>query len=255
MESSTISRAEPSNFTILIVEDDLSFAIELDMLVQELGYEVKGRIDNSAEALEAILLDPPDLVLMDINIKGRQTGVEVAERVKDKNVPILFISSIEDEVLYDRARLTNFVGYLVKPVSKYSIRTAVELAMKNIVGNRTVKADKGEAFANKDFLYFKKKGIFYKISIADILYIQADGDQTITVTNAQKFTSFLSLKNLLDLLAPFDFLQSHRSYIVNMSKATSVDVDNQYVQFNGLKIPFSRRMKKDLLSRLSTILL
>lgn len=244
-----------SNFTVLIVEDDLPFAIELDMLVQELGYNVKGRIDNSAEALEAILVDPPDLVLMDINIKGRQSGIEVAEQIKDKEVPILFISNIEDQALYDRARATNFVGYLVKPVSKYSIRTAIELVLKNITGNQTVQAPKGEAYANKKFLFFKKKGVFYKILIADILYIQADGDLSITVTKQQQFSSFLSLKALLKLLAPFDVIQVHRSYLVNMLNATSVDVENQYVQFNGIKVPFSRRMKKDLLSRLSAILL
>lgn len=243
-----------SDFTILIVEDDFSFAIELNVLLQELGYAVKGRIDNSAEALEIILLDPPDLVLMDINIKGQQSGVEIAEQIKHKEVPILFISSMEDQVLNTQTWTTNYVGYLVKPVSKYSIRAAIELALKNITGNRGVQDHKEKAFVNKRFLFFKKKSTFYKILIADILYIQADGDQTITVTTTQRFINFLSLKVLLELLTTFDFIQIHRSYVVNITKATSIDMKNQFVQFNDIKIPFSRRMKKDLLSQLFVFL-
>lgn len=239
-----------SNFSILIVEDDLSFAIELDMLIREIGYQVKGRVDNSAEALEAILLDPPDLVLMDIQIKGRQSGIEVAEQVKDRQIPILFISGVEENETYERARATNFVGYLVKPVSKFSIRTAVELALKNISGKQQVVEPKGDAYTNNGFLYFKKKGIFYKIAIADILYIQADGDQTITFTKNQRYISFLSLRALADILTNYSFIKVHRSYLANISKVTSVDVDNQFIRFNELQIPFSRRMKKDLLKHL-----
>ncbi len=239
-----------SQFSVLIVEDDLSFAIELDMLIQEIGYQVKGRVDNSAEALEMLLLDPPDLVLMDIQIKGRQSGIEVAERIKDKEIPILFISSMEEKGTYERARATNFVGYLVKPVSKFSIRTAIELAIKNIKGGQQVVNSKGAVYSSKDFLFFKKKGVFYKIVIKDILYIQADGDQTITHTKEQRYTSFLSLRALSELLTTPNFIQVHRSYLANISKATSIDIDNQYINFNDVKIPFSRRMKKDLLNRL-----
>ena len=220
------------------------------MLVRDIGYQVKGRIDNSAEALEAILLDPPDLVLMDIQIKGRQSGLEVAERVKDKKVPILFISSMDDQTVYERARATNFMGYLVKPVGKFSIRTAIELAIRNISGTQQVIEPKGEIYANQDFLYFKKKGIFYKITIADILYIQADNDQTITITNAQKYYSFLSLRALETILSKYRFLRIHRSYLVNLQKISSIDLDNQLVRVNGIQVPFSRRMKKDLLREL-----
>lgn len=237
----------PSSFSILIVEDDLPFAIELDMLVREIGYQVKGRVDNSAEALDIILGDPPDLVLMDIQIKGRLSGLEIAEKIKASNIPILFISSIEEKATYDRARATNFIGYLVKPVSKFSIRTAIELAIKNISGSNHVVGNKIAAYSNHEFLYFKRKGVFYKITITDILYIEADGDQTITHTKDGKFYSFLSLRALDKLLNAKGFMKVHRSYIANIHKATSVDVDNQQINYNGIKIPFSRRTKKELL--------
>ncbi len=250
MQAQTINKLTPSTFSILIVEDDLPFAIELDMLIREIGYQVKGRVDNSAEALDIILADSPDLVLMDIQIKGRLSGLEIAEKVKASNIPFLFISSIEEKATYDRARATNFIGYLVKPISKFSIRTAIELAIKNISGKNHVVGSKVEAYSNNDFLYYKKKGVFYKITITDILYIEADGDQTITYTKDNKFYSFLSLRALDELLNAKGFIKVHRSYIANIHKATSVNVDNQQIHYNGIKIPFSRRMKKELLQLL-----
>lgn len=240
-----------SNFSILIVEDDLPFAIELEMLVEELGYQVKGCIDNSAEALEMILLQPPDLILMDINIKGRQTGLEIAEQIKDKEVPILFISSIKEKATYERSQTTNFIGYLVKPISQYSLKTAIDLAVKSIAGKQKIIESEIETYAKKDFLYYKKKGVFHKIAIATILYIKSDRYQTTTFTENQQFTSFISLKAFLELLAPYDFMQVHRSYIVNLLRVTSIDVTNQYIHLNEFKVPFSRRMKKEILLRLS----
>lgn len=243
-------KTNPSNFSILIVEDDLPFAIELDMLVREIGYQVMGRIDNSAEALEAILLDPPDLVLMDIQIKGRQSGLEIAEQIKDKQVPILFISGIEEKETYERARITNFVGYLVKPVSKFSIRTAIELAISHLSQKKNIINEKIDAYSSKEYLYFKKKGVFHKVAIAEILYIEADGDQTITHTKAFNFFSFSSLRALDELLESHNFLRIHRSYLAHITNVTSIDRHNQEVHFNGVQIPFSRRMKKELMEQL-----
>lgn len=242
-----------SNFSILIVEDDLPFALELDMLIRRIGYTVKGRVDNSAEALEFLLIDPPDLVLMDIQIKGRLNGVELAEKVKETNIPFLFISSVQEEQTYERARNTNFVGYLVKPVNKFSIRTAVDLAVKHLSKYNKIITDKGETYCNKGFLFFKKKNIFHKIAIADILYIQADGDQSITHTKEQKYYSFISLNALQNLLAEYSFMQVHRSYIANLNKATSIDFENQWLRLNGVNIPFSRRKKTELMKFLPFI--
>lgn len=243
----------PSNFSILIVEDDLPFALELDMLIRKLGYSVKGRVDNSAEALEILMVDPPDLVLMDIQIKGRLNGVELAEQVKETNVPFLFISSVQEEHTYKRARNTNFVGYLVKPVNKFSIRTAVDLAVAHVAKNKGEVPNKGEPYCIEGHLFFKKKNTFHKVAIADILYIEVDGNLTIIHTNAQLYYSFISLKAFLTLLTDYSFVQVHRSYIVNLNKASSVDLDNQWLIVEEEKIPISRRKKTDLMKILPSI--
>lgn len=246
-----MERLATSNFSILIVEDNLPFAIELDMLVREIGYTVKGRVDNSAEALEIMLTDPPDLVLMDIQIKGRLNGVELAEKMQSTNIPFLFISSLQTEEIYQRAKSTNFVGYLAKPINKFSIRTAVELAVKNIGEYNNIISEKVTAYSNEKYLFFKKRNIYHKIAIDDILYFQADDDQSITHTSNQKYYSFITLKALQELLADHSFMPVHRSYVVNLQQVTSVDVENQWLVLkNGEEIPYSRRRKEVLLRAL-----
>ena len=115
---------------VLIVEDNFSFAIELEMLLEELNYEVISKHDNSATALEAIFSKEPDLILMDINIKGELNGVEIGQKIIGLNIPILYITSFKDEATYREAAKSNMIGYLVKPIEKYSLRTAVQLAIE-----------------------------------------------------------------------------------------------------------------------------
>lgn len=67
------------SLNVLIVEDDLSFSIELGMLVEEIGYQVAGRVDNAEEAQALIEQKVPDFILLDIDLKGKMTGLELGE--------------------------------------------------------------------------------------------------------------------------------------------------------------------------------
>ena len=115
---------------ILIVEDEMSIALELEMLVDELGYQLIGIIDNGEEALLAAKEKLPDLILMDIDIKGEYNGLTVAEKIKDLPIAILFITSFETQAMLQKAKSTNFVGYLTKPIRKVSIEGAIEAAIR-----------------------------------------------------------------------------------------------------------------------------
>jgi len=238
-----------NSLTVLIVEDDLSFAIELDILVKEIGYKVLGRADNSEDALGIILSESPDLILMDNDINGQKTGIELAEQIKHLSTPILFITSFGQTEYYERAKQTNFIGYLVKPIDKLSLRSSIELAIQNLEQSRLM--ENNGTLSNSRNLYFKKKGIYIKVAIEDILFVQADDDYTLTFTEKDSFTSSIRLNELEELLASdTTFLRIHRSYIVNLSKVNSVDPDNNKVYIGEHCIPFSRRTKSDLLKNM-----
>jgi len=238
--------------SVLIVEDDLSFAIELDMLVREIGYDVKGRVDNSAEALEIALTDAPDLILMDIEIKGRLNGLELAEKITHLGIPILFITSHNNDADYERAKQTSFIGYLVKPVNKYSLKSAIKLAMTTLRESNTAGVN-NELFTTQQHLFFKRKGVYQKVKIKDIHFIEGAGDYSICHAEGGRFVSSLRLKELEEMLISHGFYRIHRSYLANLVATTSIDVTNNELTISGKIIPFSRRSKHELIQKLPLI--
>lgn len=105
----------------------------------------------------------------------------------------------------------------------------------------------------QDFLFFKKKRTLQKVSIASIKYIQAADDYSISYTKEERFLSNLRMKELEQLLGNHGFFRVHRSYLLNLAAATSIDTDTHKINIAGRVIPFSRRIKKELIKRLALI--
>jgi len=143
---------------ILIVEDEMSIALELEMLIDELDYELIDIIDNAEEALTIILEKSPDLILMDIGIKGKYSGIEVAEKIKHLPIAILFITNYHSKEIFQRAKSTNFAGYLTKPISKISVQSAIEIALR--LRSNYTNALPQESYSAKNSPPFEKESIF-----------------------------------------------------------------------------------------------
>jgi len=116
--------------TILVVEDDAIIAKDLQCNLARMGYNVPVTAQSGDEALRAIEESVPDLILMDIGLKGTMDGVEVAHHIRKKwDVPIIFLTSYSDEVTLQRAKATGPYGYLVKPFRVNELRISVEVGM------------------------------------------------------------------------------------------------------------------------------
>lgn len=114
---------------MLIVEDDYVFGLGLEVLLEELGYDVFWREDNGAKALQIIGSESPDLIFIDTDLQGSVTGYDIANKIKHLNIPILFFTSKDDEHSCQQARETNMVGYLPQPIEKNSLRNSVLMAI------------------------------------------------------------------------------------------------------------------------------
>jgi DNA-binding LytR/AlgR family response regulator len=237
---------ENFGINILIVEDDIVLAIDTEMIVVEMGYTVIGRADNSVDALRIIEQDKPDLILMDIDIKGNLTGIQIAEKIKHADIPVLFITNFNDQEHYNKAAKTNHIGYMIKPVNKFTLRSAIESAFRKLA-NET-KED--HSFPFKDTIFFKKRGLLYRIKIPSILFVRADNDYTITVTDEGEFISAMRMFELCKLLEPFNFVKTHRSYIVNLNKINTVDNRKSLLKIGTHDIPISRSNKTLVIEKL-----
>ena len=103
-----------SKIKILLVEDDDVIAKVADWRLKNLGYEVAGRVTSGAEAMELVVKNRPDLVLIDINIQGEIDGIETAKMIKKGFcIPVVYVTSHSDGPTLDRARATQPDGFIV----------------------------------------------------------------------------------------------------------------------------------------------
>jgi DNA-binding response OmpR family regulator len=114
----------------MLVEDELIIAASLSQELQRSGYEVVGIATSAEKALAAIDKNRPQLVLMDIRISGPIDGIQTAQQIpKSFNIPVIFMSAHGDAKTRDRAQAAGAVAYLVKPIARASLLSAIESAL------------------------------------------------------------------------------------------------------------------------------
>ncbi len=243
---------KPENLRVLVVEDDLSFQLGLEMILDELGYGILPPVDNSADALDTILSEKPDLILMDIDIHGKLSGLEVADRIKHLEIPILFITSHDNPEVYAAAKQTFFAGYIVKPMNRLTLESALDLIVEKITRHKEVLVEsKGERMSYSDTILVKKKHIFQKLNVGDIQYVQASGNFCMIITQNTKYSSRFKITALEELLPTEHFIRVHRSYIMNIHYFESLDTQDQTIAMkNGDTISINRANKEKLLEML-----
>lgn len=116
----------------LIVEDEMIVARDLAHILKEVGYCVCGVTTNVDEALDIVLVNQPDVVLIDIVLKGDRDGIDLAHVLREENnIPFLFITSHADRATVERAKAAHPSGYLVKPFTRDEVYAATEIALIN----------------------------------------------------------------------------------------------------------------------------
>ena len=115
---------------ILIVEDEAAIALELEKLLAALGYEVAGSVANGKKAVATAEQLKPDLILMDIVMPGELDGIDAAQIIrKQLDIPVIFLTAHADNETLKRAKVTEPLGYIIKPFQEADIRSAVEVAL------------------------------------------------------------------------------------------------------------------------------
>jgi PAS domain S-box-containing protein len=115
---------------ILIAEDEPVIAVDMRNVIQRLGYEVPPPLQSAEDLLEAAGKTRPDLVIMDIRLKGRVDGIEASKQIHDSlDIPVIYLTAHSDEPTFRRAMETNPYAYLIKPVETRELHTAIETAL------------------------------------------------------------------------------------------------------------------------------
>lgn len=125
---------------ILIVEDERIVARDIAKRLQKLGYSVVDSVATGEEAIAKAAVTNPDLILMDIHLKGEMDGIEAAEQIGSQHqVPIVYLTAYADEDTLQRAKVTEPFGYVVKPFDEQDLHVAIEIALRRRLAEAAIR--------------------------------------------------------------------------------------------------------------------
>lgn len=114
---------------IMVVEDELITAKYLEKALIQLGYDVSSVVASGEDAIAMVAKDAPDLILLDIVLRGEMDGIEAADHIRRiTSVPIVYVTAFGSEEILERVKITEPFGYLIKPVDERDLRTSIEIA-------------------------------------------------------------------------------------------------------------------------------
>lgn len=237
---------------IYIVEDDWIIAKELSFTLQDFDFEVVGSKDNGEEALIEIEKKQPDLVLLDIDLAGKMTGIEVAEKLRPMGIPYVFLTAMSDPSTIEKAKVTNPYAYLVKPVKPETLLPTIEISLYNAARKPTASPDEATPTADHrlqetDSIFVKAKRRLERIKLQDILWVEAEDIYTIVITKTGKYILSQPLKNI-ELRFPESFSRIHRSYLVRVDAIQAIE-ENEVI-IDGKHIPIGKTYRDKLMNRL-----
>jgi DNA-binding LytR/AlgR family response regulator len=242
-----------NNLRVLVVEDEPSIAESLSDILELLGHTVLSVAESGEEAILQLCAEEPQLILLDIQLRGKMDGVEVARLVKDKyNIPFVFTTAFADSVTIERAVSEGPFGYIVKPYGINDISAAIEVAMSNYRLMQEVQSDNAAApMFSDDHLYIKVDGVLTKLHQTAIDYVEAKGDYILIKTKEQNHIVLSTLKKIYEKLGQDNFLQIHRSFLVNLNSISAIDESSLVI--HRKVIPISRTYRSQLLERINTL--
>jgi len=236
-----------SGLRILIVEDELLIAEEMRMHLEQIGYQVVGLAIKYTEAIRLIDQYEPDMILLDIQLAGSRTGIDLAKDLAQRGrlIPFVYITSFADRKTLKAAKSTEPYGYLVKPFNQDDLFAAIEVAMTNFEARHP---DPDQRSATHGHLVIRSNFLFVKIPFDDILYLEADRTYTLvhTVREVHKFRQYLA--DIEGKLPASNFARVHRSIVVNLAHVHAAKGGNLVI--NGKKVPVARRRWKEVLTLL-----
>ena len=228
----------------IIVDDNKMARMALKQLVLQVpGLELIAECNDASEALDSLNSTTVDLVLLDIEMPG-MSGFDLIKKL-GYNKPLIIFTTAKKDYAVEAFEL-NVVDYLVKPIALPRFRQAIEKAQETLESNKQeVKVEE------QGFVFVKDNGVLKRITIDDILFLEAMGDY-VKVHTPQKFhVVHATLKSIEEKLPSSKFIRVHRSYIVAINKIDFIQEGT--ISIGKTSIPVADTHKSNLTKRLNLL--
>ena len=115
----------------LIIEDEILIAEELKERLSRLGYSVIGAVDSADEGIAIATRERPDIVLMDIRLKGEKDGIQAAHEIRQRvDLPIVYVTAYSDPLTVERVKHADYDGFILKPFHRHDLQSTIQIAME-----------------------------------------------------------------------------------------------------------------------------
>jgi len=243
---------------ILVVEDEMIIAAKISMQLTSLGYEVTGILPRGEQAIQQVKENKPDIILLDINLKGELDGIATAVAIQQfADIPIIYLTANSDEATFNRAKPTKPSAFISKPFKQLDLQRAIELTISRMAENtpglptenKTGEEEQPFLLSDRIFVRYKEKMI--KIMLVDILYMEADRNYSHIFTSDREYVLSISLKTIEEKMSMQWFMRIHRSYLINITQVDEVAENN--VTIAKATIPIGTGMREQLMHRIQTL--
>lgn len=249
-----------AKINVLVVEDESIVSKDIQQSLTKLGYKIIGAAASGEKAIEIIQTETPDVILMDIMLKGELNGIETARRIKKKhNVPVIYLTAYADEDTLSKAKVTEPHGYILKPFKEIDLHTTIEMAIYKHEQEKTIKKERDLYYSlvensDKDgFIFVKANSKLVKINNNEIFFVEALKDYVTINLKAKRYTIHSTMKDIESKLHPKEFARVHRSFIVRLDKIKSIEQNNIILEEEKKILPIGGSYKEELGKKINLI--
>lgn len=245
---------------VLVVEDESIVSKDIQHSLKKLGYNVVGAASTGDRAIELAGSEKPDIVLMDIMLKGEMNGIETAEVMKTQfGIPVIFLTAYADDSTLAKAKITEPYGYIIKPFKEVDLHTTIEMALYKHNKNKEVEKERDLLYSiveNKDsqeFVFVKSNSRLVKLNTKDIYFVEALKDYVVINTLDSRYTIHSTMKDIEKKLPAEQFTRVHRSYIVRLDKIAAIEYPNLHLENDKKIIPIGGSYRDELVNKINLV--
>jgi len=228
--------------SILVVEDEPIIADDIAATIEGFGYHVHDIVSSAEEALQVVHKKLPDLALVDINLEGRKSGIELGQQFHSRyKLPFMYITSYFDEETINLVKKTHPLAYIIKPFDDRDLRINLELAF--------AKQQPAPAVTGKFFV--KQNNQLIAVEPQNITHVEAIDNYAYVYTSEAKYMVSHTLKSIEEKLAGRGFVRVHKSYLVNLDYINSIS--EGFILLDRAQIPIGKAYKQSLYDYIITL--
>lgn len=246
---------------ILVVEDESIVSKDIQSSLKKLNYNISAACSTGEEAVLLSASEKPDLVLMDIMLKGKISGIDAAEKITSElSIPVIFLTAYADESTLSKAKLSEPYGYILKPFKEIDLSSSIEMAIYKHQKFLEMKKERDLFYSlvegkegSKDFVFVKSNSKLIRVDTKEIFFIEALKDYVVINTLSTRYTIHSTMKEIEKRLLLSDFIRVHRSFIVRTDKIVAIENNTLILEKDKKLIPIGGSYRDELLERLNMI--